>query len=108
MKAYKFIFSLRDTSHAKIVQQIVSGTNTDYNELSFQAISRKLQSLKDIDKELNWYKQQKKNEDDRRWEAVKHQFKCHMVTGSKAGQINTRDPSNPYLKRTQGNEGDPS
>ena len=102
MKAYKFIFSLRDTSHADIVQQIVSGTNTDYNTLSFQAISRKLQSLQDIDKELNWYKQQKKKDDERHWEKIKHQFKRHTDNGIGPGQINTREQSNPYLKKLQG------
>ena len=94
MKAYKFIFSLCDTSYAKIVQQIVSGTNTEYNDLSFQAIHRKLTSLQEIDKELNWYKTQRQKEEDRRWEKIKHQFKS-QTDGIKKGQINTRTINNP-------------
>ena len=71
MKAYKFIFSLRDPACIDTVKQIISGSNASFNNLSFPAIVRKLKSLKTAEAGIEWYKQQKKNEEERLWNQFK-------------------------------------
>ena len=66
-KAYKFIFSLCDLSHAHIVKQIVSRANVDYNNLSFQAIHWKLLLFIEVETEVKWYQNQRKQEE-KKWQ----------------------------------------
>ena len=99
MKAYKFIFSLRDPAHADTVKQIISDSNTSFNNLSFPAIVRKLESLKTAEAGIEWYKQQKKNEQERLWNQFKSQSKPSPIKG---GQLSNRlNPNNLYNKMSQ-------
>ena len=99
MKACKFIFSLRDPTHADTVKQIISGSNTSFNNLSFPAIICKLESLKTAEAGIEWYEQQRKSEQERLW----NKFKSHTKPSpTRGGQLSNKlNPANPYNKMTE-------